>query len=138
MLLTIARWLTFLVFCAVTAFYMVQTGGHPAGVMEARDRITLAAVLWVLTLVRKNRRAAGTGLHGTATWASAGKSNAARAALSQRRPATGLSTLRLHRRFSQNGLFRRRGNGPDRGSCFPIIPRPIHRRGVVVCGDRGR
>jgi type IV secretion system protein VirD4 len=70
-LLTFLRWATFLLFAGVTTYYLIVTGGHPAGVMVARDRIAIAAVLWAVTLIRKNYRRTGDGLHGTATWATA-------------------------------------------------------------------
>ena len=57
MLLTVVRWVTFLALVAVTTYYVLQTGGHPEAVAVARDRITIAAVLWALTLLRKRQPA---------------------------------------------------------------------------------
>jgi hypothetical protein len=69
MLLIIVRWVTFLALVAVTTYYVLRTGGHPEAVAVARDRITIAAVLWALTLLRKRQPAAAVGLHGTARFA---------------------------------------------------------------------
>lgn len=68
-LLTFMRWGTFLALVVVTAYYSKLSGWHfPAG-QDAANHITLAAFLWVLTLLRKRYPSASKGLHGTATWA---------------------------------------------------------------------
>src|SRR6185312_8467057 len=69
MVLTIARLTTFLGLVGTTAFYWLQTNGHLLVSKDAVNHITVAAVVWALTLIRKRQPKADDALHGSARWA---------------------------------------------------------------------
>jgi len=71
MMLRIVRLLAFLGLTGVTLYYWMRTGGHLLTSRDAANHISLAAVVWALTLLRKGRPADAEHLQGSARWATA-------------------------------------------------------------------